>query len=475
MQNFSLILFGVTGNLAQLKVIPALYDLEEKNLFPEKTEIFGVARRPMTREQFQEYVSSVLKMENRHHQHPIKDAIWQRLAKRLHYVAGDFNDASLYSSLKEHLDKVNTHNRIFYVATYPSLYPTIFDNLQRTGQNRPAHGWTRLMIEKPIGTDLKSAQALDGLLAKHFSQEQIYRLDHYLGKETLQNILTFRFGNGIFEPLMNRDHIDHIELTVAEDFGIGERGEYYDAVGALRDIGQNHLLQMLTLVLMESPTEFSNAAVTKERVRVLEKLRPMPSNVVFGQYKGYQAEHHVRPNSTTDTFFALKTELATPRYADVPIYMRSGKMLERTVTEISIVFKSPISRLFKHLDCGMEPNVLIFRIQPNEGIVLRILSKTPGQELKLEQSYMQFCYRELSTQLHDPYERLISDAIAGDQTFFNDDIEIDLQWKFIDPLFSKKQAPILYEPGSWGPKASDELMKKDGRAWLEPSLAFCAR
>ncbi|HZZ98837.1 MAG TPA: glucose-6-phosphate dehydrogenase [Candidatus Saccharimonadia bacterium] len=475
MQNFSLVLFGVTGNLAQLKVLPALYDLEEKHLFPEKTEIFGVARRPMTQEQFQEYVASVLQMENIHHKHAIHDEVWTRLRNRLHYVAGDFNDASLYVELKQKLEKFETHNRIFYVATYPSLYPTIFDNLQATGQNKPAHGWARLMIEKPIGTDFKSAQALNVLLAKHFSQDQIYRLDHYLGKETLQNILTFRFGNGIFEPLMNRDHIDHIEVTAAEEFGIGERGEYYDAVGGLRDVGQNHILQMLTLVLMESPTEFSNEAVTKERVRVLEKLKPMPHSVVFGQYEGYQQEHHVRPGTTTDTFFAFKTELDTPRYAGVPIYVRAGKKLERTVTEISIVFKTPITRLFKNLDSGMEPNVLVFRVQPNEGIVLRILSKTPGQELKLEQSYMQFCYHELSSQLRDAYERLIADAIAGDQTFFNDDIEIDLQWKFIDPLFAAKKLPVVYKPGSWGPKEADELLKKDEKAWLEPSLMFCAR
>lgn len=475
MQNFSLVLFGVTGNLAQLKVIPALYDLEEKNLLPEKTMILGVARKPLTKEKFQDYVLKTLKTENRHHQHEIKDEIWQKLCARLNYIYGDFNEPALYDRLKETLAATHTENRIFYVATYPQLYSSIFEHFRRTGQHKSESGWTRLLVEKPIGTDGKSAKELNALLAKYFSQDQVYRIDHYLGKETLQNILTFRFGNGIFEPLMNKEHIDHIQITAAEDFGIGERGMYYDSVGALRDFGQNHILQMLSLLLMESPTEFSNPAVTLERVKVLEKLVPMPDSVVFGQYQGYRQEHHVAPDSKTDTFFAFKTELDNARFKGVPIYVRTGKNLDRTVTEMSVVFKTPVNRLFKHSPIGMEPNVLIFRIQPNEGIVLKILSKTPGRENKLEQSYMQFCYHELSTQLHDPYERLLADAIEGDQTFFNDEIEIDLQWKFIDPLFGKGNTPISYKAGSWGPKESDELLKKDGRAWLEPSLVFCAR
>lgn len=474
MQNFSLVLFGVTGNLAQLKVLPALYDLEDKKILPEKTRIFGVARRPMSREEFQAYVLKILKTKNRHHDHEIKDEVWQRLSARIDYIAGDFNDPVLYDKLKTALDTAQTQNRIFYVATYPQLYSTIFDHFRRTGQHNREEGWTRLLVEKPIGTDLKSAQELNALLAKYFSQDQIYRLDHYLGKETLQNILTFRFGNGIFEPLMNNQHIDHIQVTAAEDFGIGERGMYYDTVGALRDVGQNHILQMLTLLLMESPTEFSNEAVTKERVRVLEKLVPMPSSVVFGQYEGYSQEKHVGQDSKTDTFFAFKTELDTARFKGVPIYVRAGKKLDRTVTEMTIVFKTPINRLFKDVESGMEPNALVFRIQPNEGIVLKILSKTPGREKGLEESYMQFCYHQLSSQLHDAYEQLIADAIEGDQTFFNDEIEIALQWKFIDPLFANAATPVSYKPGSWGPKQADQLLKKDGKKWLDPSLAFCA-
>lgn len=482
--SFALIIFGITSNLAQIKLVPALYDMAEKNLLPENMSIVGIARKPQTQDEFKKYFHYVLHLENKHHLHDIKDEVFKRLENKLHYLDGNLDDKSFYKKLQNYLDDLTVkghacHNRIYYLATYPELYHNVFENLSKLGMNTQNNGWVRLMIEKPIGTDLKSAQQLNSLLTQYFSEDQIYRLDHYLGKETLQNILTFRFSNGIFEPLMNKDFIDHIQISALEDFGIGARGGYYDKVGALKDVGQNHLLQMLAFATMDAPLEFSNEAVTKERVKILSNLKPVPKSLVLGQYDGYQKEDNVLPESQADTFFAFKTQLANRRFAGVPIYIRGGKKLKSTVTEISIIFKTPINRLFKHLDRGDKPNVLIYRIQPNEGIVLEFVAKKPGHTLELEPSFMQFCYQNISGShyLPDPYERLLSDAIRGDQTFFNDSSEIEAQWSFVDRVLGRSQQgslkPHLYKSGSWGPKEADSLIAKDGRKWLEPSLQFC--
>ncbi|MBI2012083.1 glucose-6-phosphate dehydrogenase [Candidatus Daviesbacteria bacterium] len=481
MDSFTLIIFGITGNLAQIKLIPALYDIEEKNLLPKETSIIGIARSPQSKEEFREYIKKVLTSENRHHQHAIKDEVFEKLFTRMHYLNGNLIDRNLYKKLSQFLSQLDSENkklgnRIFYLATYPDLYDQIFQNLQSEKLNEQKNGWVRLMIEKPIGNDLKSAKDLNKLLLSYFREDQIYRLDHYLGKETLQNILAFRFGNGIFEPLLNKDHVDHIQITATEDFGIGKRGGYYDSVGALKDVGQNHLLQMLAFATMDAPTDYSDAALTKERVKILENLEVDPKNLVLGQYDGYLKEESVNPNSSTDTFFAFKTMIKNARFKGVPIYVRGGKKLSQTVTEISIIFKTPHNRLFKHLRSGTEPNVLIFRIQPNEGIVLKILVKKPGHRWELDPTYMQFCYR-LGSDSHyfpDPYERLIFDAIKGDQTFFNNVEEVESEWKFIDPLAKSKTKVHSYNPGSWGPKEADQFIQKNGRYWLEPSMDFCA-
>lgn len=475
---FSLVIFGITSNLAQIKLIPALYDIAEKGLLPKNTSIIGIARKPLTDTEFKEYFHKVLHSENRHHSHSIKEHVISLLHASLHYVDGQLDDPRFYKKLKDYLCSLRPEggtsaNTIFYLATYPELYAPIFENLQKSGLNTTKNGWVRLMIEKPIGNDLESAKNLNKLLHKYFSEDQIYRLDHYLGKETLQNILTFRFGNGIFEPLINNEYIDHIQITAAEDFGIGKRGGYYDKVGSLKDVGQNHQLQMLAFATMDAPREFSNEAVTAERIKILQNLIPNPHKVVFGQYEGYQKEENVPSGSTTDTFYALKTGIQSERFKGVPIYIRAGKKLKQTVTEISIAFKTPASRLFKGIDCGMEPNVLIYRLAPHEGIVLKILAKKPGTEIMLEPSYMQFCYHHLTADLPDAYEKLILDAIRGDQTFFNDSEEVEAQWAFIDPLAKSKRRVEIYKPGSWGPKQADELIEADGRCWLEPSMQFC--
>lgn len=471
MESFSLIIFGITSNLAQIKLIPALYDIAAKGLLPKDTKIFGIARSPKSHQEFLDYFTKVLYSENRHHQHPIKQDIVDDLSKKLHYVDGNLTEPKLYQKLKTNLPLQG--NKMFYLATYPDLYQTVFENLQKSALNEQKAGWTRLLIEKPIGQDLSSAKALNKLLLRYFKDEQIYRLDHYLGKETLQNILTFRFGNGIFEPLINNKFVDHIQITAAEDFGIGKRGSYYDKVGALKDVGQNHLLQMLTFAVMEAPSALSNQAITEQRIKILKSLKSLPQHLVLGQYQGYRKEDNVEPNSQTDTFFAFKTEIENLRFKGVPIYIRGGKRLAQTVTEIAIVFKNPSNRLFGHLECGLEPNILIYRIQPNEGIVLKIVAKQPGHQDLLTPAYMQFCYRHLNQELIDPYEKLLVEAISGNQTFFNDAAEIEEQWKFIDPLAKNKNKVYPYQAQSWGPKQADKLILKDGRCWIEPSMDFC--
>lgn len=482
MDSFALIIFGITSNLAKIKLIPVLYDMAEKNLLPEGMSIIGIARKSMTKEEFQKYFHETLHLENIHHRHQIKEDVFKKLCQRLNYVEGSIDDPNLYVRLKDYMGKLvqkgfKCDNKIYYLATYPELYHHIFENLQKNQMNKQNDGWVRLMIEKPIGHDLKSAKDLNSLILDYFTEDQIFRLDHYLGKETLQNILTFRFSNDTFEPLINKDFVDHIQITATEDFGIGRRGGYYDAVGALKDVGQNHQLQMLAFSTMDAPAEFTNQAVTGQRLKILKKLVPLPDKVVYGQYEGYRKEESVDPASLTDTFYALKAYIENARFKDVPIYIRAGKKLKQTATEISIVFKNPKTRLFKHLKSGDEPTVLIYRIQPNEGIVLKILTKVPGHEIKLEPEYMQYCYRldPHSHYIPDPYERLLIDTIRGDQTFFNDAAEVEAQWAFIDPYSAKASQgrPIIYKPGTWGPKQADELIRADGRYWLEPSMDFC--
>jgi glucose-6-phosphate 1-dehydrogenase len=472
MENYTLVIFGITSNLAQIKLIPALYDMEEKGLLPANTKVIGIARKEMSKKDLDEYLGLVLHLKNIHHSHEIKEEIVKKLCSRFNYESGEIEKEFLYTKLKS---AIKTKNRIFYLATYPELYHLIFEHLSKNKLNKQVSGWVRLMIEKPIGHDLPSAQALNKLLLKYFTEEQIFRLDHYLGKETLQNILTFRFANDVYEPLINKDYIDHIQITATEDFGIGKRGGYYDVVGALKDVGQNHQLQMLAFATMEAPYDFSNEAVIKERIKILKSLVPMPEKVVFGQYEGYEKEEKVAKGSKTDTFYALKTYINNKRFKGVPIYIRAGKMCKQTVTEISMVYKNPANPIFKDSNYGDKPNVLIYRITPNEGIVLKILTKKPGFKTQLEPEYMQYCYRIDPHQhyIPDPYERLLVDTICGDQTFFNHAAEVEAQWQFTDPLSSVRKTPHVYKKGSWGPKEADELIRADGREWLLPSMQFC--
>lgn len=480
-ENFTLIIFGITSNLAQKYIIQALYDMEEKGVLPKNMTVVGNARRKLSDAEFKQFILDALHKDNRHHKHEIKKDIAEKLISRMSYLDGYLDDPSYYDKLEQFLNSQakstpGKDDRIYYLATYPDLYQSIFENLKNHNLTNEDQGFVRIMVEKPLGDNYESAKKINEMLAKYFKQSQIYRMDHYLGKETLQNILTFRFGNNLFEPIINKDHIDHIQITAAEDFGIGARGGFYDIVGALKDVGQNHQMQMLAFATMDAPTEFTNEAVTEERIKILKSLKADPKNVVFGQYKGYKKEENISENSTTDTFYAFKTEIQNDRFKGVPIYIRAGKNLNQTVTEISIVFKTPQNKLFKDLNTKMEPNVLIYRLQPNEGIVVRFMSKKPGSEIALEENFLQFCYPQDSQGTHllpDPYEKLILDAIHGNQTFFADAKEIETSWKFIDQLIEARNNPKEYEPGTWGPKESEELLSKDGRKWLEPSNAFC--
>lgn len=448
-------------------------------MLPDKMQVVGIARGAKTDLEIREYFREVLGMKSKHHDHHIDEKVVDKLISRIHYLQGQLDDDKFYGVLKNYLENLSaqTHvnNRIFYLATYPNLYQGIFENLKKSKLDVEDKGFVRLIIEKPIGTDYASAKELNQLLLQYFDEKQIYRLDHYLGKETLQNILTFRFGNEFFEPVMNHEYVDHIQITAAEDLGVGLRGEYYDQVGAFRDVGQNHQLQMIAFTLMEAPDEFNNIEVTAQRIKILNALRPDPTKIVFGQYSGYLDEEKIRPDSKTDTFYALKTFVDTPRWQGVPIYVRAGKKLPEYVTEISIVFKKPVNKLFSHLDCGDQPNILTFRLFPNEGIVLQILTKKPGSSQMLDKDVMQFCYKP-SDKIHnlpDPYQRLLTDAMQGDQTFFNDAEEVEAEWKFADAMLTKTTPPSTYTPGCWGPESAEKLIKDDGREWIVPSMEFC--
>lgn len=470
MDSFSLVVFGITGNLSQSKLIPVLYDLQAKNLLPQNYSIIGVGRKHYTMQGFRNFILEVLTSENRYHNHPIDPKISEKLLRNIKYIRGDVMSTSqskqLFTKLKKNLENKNFSNTIFYLATYPNLYEKIFRSIARAKLAKSDSGWVRIVIEKPIGRDYKSAKTLDKILHTYFSEKQIFRLDHYLGKEILQNLLIFRFNNGIFEHLMNKEHVAQIQVTASEDIGIGSRGGYYDKMGTLRDVGQNHLLQMLSLATMDPPKKFTNKDVTKERLKILKVLKPIPSKVVFGQYNGYLYEENVAKNSQTETFFALKTEIRNKRWHGTPIYLRAGKKLEHWTTEIKIVFKVDEDRLFSKLDLGNTPNILTYRVQPNESLNLDIVIKKPGHKMLLSSYPMQFSYPDASLEIPDAYERLFYDAFSGDQTFFNDAKEVEQGWRFVDSLLKKKKSLYLYEPGSWGPKEADELLKKDGFSWI---------
>lgn len=477
MTPFIMVIFGATGDLVQNKLIPALFSLFKEKHLPDEFFVVGFSRRDFKEEEFQNYFEAQK-----------IDPEWKNFAKHLSYQSGSFEDEEGYKSLREKLKVIDGQmgacvTRFYYLATPPDHYQTILDNLVKTklsegcGYSSADYGkstWTRVVIEKPFGKDLETARNLDKKLAEIFEEKQIFRVDHYLGKETVQNMLAFRFANGIFEPVWNKSYIDHVQITFAEDAGIGTRGKFFDGIGELRDIAQNHLMQLLAAVAMEQPKSFTKEDLRDARAKVIDSLEVSKEekSVVKGQYKDYVLEKNVMPKSQTETFVAMKMFVNTPRFEGVPFYVRAGKKMPKEVVEISVVFIQTCHILFKEFGCPEIGNVITFRIQPNEGISLRFIAKKPGAKLGLDSVDMKFNYKEdFGTSGLEAYQRVLLDIFAGDQMLFNRSDELESSWRLITEILKKwekeKEQIQIYDPSTWGPEEARDLIEKDGRKWIE--------
>jgi glucose-6-phosphate 1-dehydrogenase len=485
------VLFGATGDLAHRKVMPAIYQLLRTNLLPAEFSIVAVARRPYTDDAFRAEVRASLGKYSR--VLPIEETAWTELAKRITYQQLDFADDAGYDRLGERLDALDAErgtagNRLYYLATQPSQVTEIVRQMGRVGLDHELHGagWRRVVVEKPFGRDLDSARRLNHELNKVFRESQIYRIDHYLGKETVRNLMVFRFGNGIFEPVWNRSYVDHVQITVAESIGAEGRGAFYEETGASRDILQNHLLQLMTLVAMEPPSSFSADALRDQKVQVLRSiaapdLEHVKNSIVRGQYAagwvggepvpGYREEPEVDPQSETETFVAGCFTIDDWRWSGVPFYLRAGKRMPKRATEISIQFKEVPLRLFRESTGDPAPNVLAMRIQPDEGIMLRFAAKVPGLGLDVRTVNMDFAYgTSFAVDSPDAYETLILDALLGDASLFTRADEVEAAWSIVTPIIDSwagMPAPRFpdYAAGTWGPETATELMERDGRRW----------
>jgi glucose-6-phosphate 1-dehydrogenase len=477
----ALVIFGASGDLAHKKLMPALYALAFRRLLPERFAVVGVARSEGDDEA---YRAEMQKAVQQHARDEFRDDVWSTLAANMRYVATDFADESgenrLFDVLHELDEQAGTGgNHLFYLAVPPGAFETIVREL---GKRRSTQGWTRLIVEKPFGHDLESAQELNAMLTQYFAEDEVFRIDHYLGKETVQNMLALRFANGIFEPIWNRQFIDHVQITVAESIGIGGRSGYYEQAGAIRDIFQNHLLQLVALTAMEPPIDFTAESVRNEKVKVLKALHtPGPKSVVRGQYgrgfvegeevPAYREEPGVAADSTTDTFVAAKLYVDNWRWADTPFYVRMGKRLARRETTIAIEFKRAPHPPFEELAAeGLQPNVLLVHIQPDEGVSLAIGAKVPGQGMSIRTVHMDFLYGgAFRTGMPEAYERLILDCMIGDATLFTRADEIEEQWLLVDAIVAawQRDRPNFpnYAAGTWGPPSSFDLVQRDGRRW----------
>jgi len=474
----TVIIFGASGDLTRRKLVPALHSLSCEGLLPEGTKVLGIARSSLTDDEFRERtyegVESYARLK------PNVCNLWPNFRNNITYMPGIYDDKDTYTRLKKRLMESDGgfKNYLFYLATPPNLYPIIIEQLGIAGLGRASgskwnEGWRRVIIEKPFGNDLKSAEELNGRIHEYFDENQIYRIDHYLGKETVQNILTLRFANAIFEPLWNRNYVDHVQITVGETVGVEHRAGYYDKAGVLRDMFQNHLVQLMSLIAMEPPSRYEADALRDEKVKVLQAVRKEVESV-RAQYSGYRKEAGIKPDSATPTYAALELFIDNWRWRGVPFYLRSGKMLAAKISEIAIQFKK-VPHLMFPIPEGedLSPNTLSLCIQPDEGIHLNFQTKKPGAGMMTRPVDMKFNYAQDfgDNVLPEAYERLLLDAMQGDASLFTRADGIELAWSIIDPIIEtwerdKGKGLVFYKQGSWGPKEADMLIAENGRSWL---------
>jgi glucose-6-phosphate 1-dehydrogenase len=481
----TLVIFGASGDLTRRLLAPAIAHLSRDGAISPEFAIIGVARSPMSDRDFREYLEGGAREFT-----PPTQGRPGELPGTIQYLPGDFGDAALYVKLASALESIEAgrggpRNRIFYLATPPEADPTIVAMLGEHGLARPDKGWARVVVEKPFGHDLETGKKLNAELRTVFSEQQIYRIDHYLGKETVQNIFVLRFANGVFEPLWNNRYIDHVQIAVAESVGVGHRAGYYETSGVVRDMFQNHLLQLVCLTAMEPPVMFEADAVRAEKVKVLQSIRPFAREaiddwVVCGQYgpgvvggktvPGYRQEEKVNSNSTTPTYAAVKFAIDNWRWAGVPFYVRSGKRLAARVSEIAIEFKRVPHPLFSKAVGTLNPNVLRLRIQPDEGVSLKFEAKIPGTVMQVQSVYMDFPYSKLGAPIQGGYERLLLDVTHGDQTLFTRGDEVEHAWRVVTPILEAWDNRTSvdfpnYAAGTWGPEAADKFLEREGRRW----------
>ncbi|WP_343572881.1 glucose-6-phosphate dehydrogenase [Mycobacterium sp.] len=485
----AVVIFGVTGDLARKKVVPAIYDLANRGLLPPTFALVGFGRRNWDDAAFSD---EVLKLVKDHSRTPFRQVIWDRLAEGCRFVQGTFDDDQAFARLAETLEKLDAErgtggNHGFYLAIPPKSFPAVLEQLQRAELAQPPEGsWRRVVIEKPFGHDLGSARELNKVVNSVFPEESVFRIDHYLGKETVQNIMAMRFANQLFDPIWNAHYVDHVQITMAEDIGLGGRGGYYDGIGAARDVIQNHLMQLLALTAMEEPVSFHPSELQTEKIKVLSAVKlaePLEDTTSRGQYTaGWQGGEHVvglldedgfSKDSTTETFAAITLAVDTRRWAGVPFYLRTGKRLGRRVTEIALVFKrAPHLPFDATMTDELSANAIVIRVQPDEGVTLRFGSKVPGSGMEVRDVNMDFSYGAAFTEESpEAYERLILDVLFGEPSLFPVNEEVELAWEALDPAldyWAEHGKPDPYEAGTWGPASAFEMLRRTGREWRRP-------
>ena len=485
----ALIIFGVTGDLSRKKLMPAVYDLANRGLLPPGFALIGFARRDWETQDFEKVVHDAVRD---HARTPFDEDVWRQLAQGIRFVQGEFDDDAAFLRLKDTLLELDQNrgtmgNHAFYLSIPPKSFPQVTEQLRRSGLADQSDGkWRRVVIEKPFGSDLKSARELNAVVESVFPPDSVFRIDHYLGKETVQNILALRFANQLWEPIWNERYVDHVQITMAEDIGVGGRAGYYDGIGAARDVIQNHLLQLLALTAMEEPVSFDAKDLRAEKEKILSAVRvgkDLSLATARGQYSsgwqggerviGFLEEDGMNPASHTETFAAVRLDINTRRWAGVPFYLRAGKRLGRRVTEIAVVFKRAPQYLFAESQTSaLGRNALVIRVQPDEGVTIRFGSKVPGAGMQVRDVTMDFGYGHAFTEASpEAYERLILDVLLGDPPLFPRHEEVELSWKILDPIeefWATQGQPEQYRPGTWGPKSADELLARDGRVWRRP-------